>query len=74
MSLASASQREPPGEEDLQELYNSVLAGFSEESPTNTLQSPHSARDRDIEQIIGNYESRAPLSAHESKPAMLSVY
>ncbi|TDL23712.1 hypothetical protein BD410DRAFT_146741 [Rickenella mellea] len=39
--LVSRSQTQPPKEEDLQDLYNAVLAGFSEETPTD-LHNPYS--------------------------------
>ncbi|KDQ61935.1 hypothetical protein JAAARDRAFT_526995 [Jaapia argillacea MUCL 33604] len=72
MSTAAAQSRPtPPGEEDLQALYNQVLAGFVDESPTaerspTTILSSSQQGERDLEALYSAYGGEANVDLGRS--------
>ena len=71
------SANTPPGDDELAALYNQVLIGFAEESPTteqptHKLPSPHPDRDVHREQYSAAYASSAGSMSRTSNPACQS--
>ncbi|KII86067.1 hypothetical protein PLICRDRAFT_308883 [Plicaturopsis crispa FD-325 SS-3] len=53
--MSTTTSMRPPGEEDLQKLYNDVLAGFGEEPSSTDQSSIRTSNERDLYSLYSSY-------------------